>query len=136
MLLWRGYIYPYYFHVFIPYSIVTLHKYSVNEVLKIKIYKQIDVIKDLKIRTGCSPDDISYVINSLGDMVKEKFSDSEDKVEIKLFPGLKVTSKYIPSEQSVSKNLNINSDYSIFMTATFSDDFRKKVRELHNKKYT
>nr|DAP47869.1 MAG TPA: hypothetical protein [Caudoviricetes sp.] len=53
-------------------------------------------------------------------------------VELKLFPGLKVTSKYIPSEQSVSKNLNINSGYSIFMSSVFTDDFRKQVRELHN----
>lgn len=53
-------------------------------------------------------------------------------VELKLFPGLKVTSKYIPSEQSVSKNLNIKSGYSIFMSSVFTDDFRKQVRELHN----
>ena len=41
-------------------------------------------------------------------MVKDKFSDSNNYVEIKLFPGLKVTSRFIPSEQSVSKRLNIN----------------------------
>lgn len=66
-------------------------------------------------------------------MVKDKFSDCNDKVEIKIFPGLKVTSKCIPSDESVSKRLNIKSKCSIFMSAIFTDDFRKKVRELHNK---
>lgn len=65
--------------------------------------------------------------------MKDKFSNCNDNVEIKLFPGLKVTSKYIPSSKSVSKRLKVKSEYSIFMSAIFTDDFRKKVRELHNK---
>lgn len=69
-------------------------------------------------------------------MVKDKFSDKDNFVEIKLFPGLKVTSRFIPSEQSVSKRLNIESNYSVFMSATFTDDFRKKVRESHEKVVT
>lgn len=64
-------------------------------------------------------------------MVKNKFSDSDEYVEIKLFSGLKVTSRYIPSEDSVSKRLNISSKESLFLSATFTDDFRKKVREQH-----
>lgn len=66
-------------------------------------------------------------------MVKDKFSDKNNYVEIKLFPGLKVTSKFIPSEQTVSKNLNINTEESLFLSASFSDDFRKKIRRQHNK---
>lgn len=65
-------------------------------------------------------------------MVKEKFSDSNNFVEINIFPGLKVTSRFIPTEQSVSKRLNIKSKESLFLSASFSDDFRKKIRELHN----
>ena len=64
-------------------------------------------------------------------MVKDKFSDSDDCVEIKLFPGLKVTSRFIPSEQTVSKRLNIDSEESLFLTASFTDDFRKKIRKQH-----
>ena len=41
-------------------------------------------------------------------MVKDKFSDSNNYVEIKLFPGLKVTSRFIPFEQTVSKRINID----------------------------
>lgn len=84
-------------------------------------------------KTGYSTNVISDVLNALGNTVKDKFSDYNNNVEIKIFPGLKVTSKYIPSDKSVSKRLNINSKYSIFMSAIFTDDFRKKVRELHNK---
>ena len=64
-------------------------------------------------------------------MVKDKFSDRDDYVEIKLFPGLKVTSRFMPSEQTVSKRLNINSEESLFLSASFTDDFRKKIREQH-----
>ena len=82
-------------------------------------------------KTGCSCGDILRILNSLGDVVKEKFSGADNFVEIKLFPGLKVSSKYIPSEQSVSSRLNIQSGYSIFMSAAFTDDFRKKVKAMH-----
>ncbi len=61
-------------------------------------------------------------------MVKEKFSDVENFIEIKIFPGLKITSKCIPLEQTVAKRLNINQDYSVFMSAVFTDYFRKQVK--------
>lgn len=71
------------------------------------------------------------ILNSLGNVVKDKFSDSDDYVEIKLFPGLKVTSKYIPPEQSKS-NLDIsNVDFVLSLNASFSDRFRNEVRNLH-----
>ena len=97
-----------------------------------KYYNQNEIVKEINLKTGCSLTDIYKITNALGDVVKDKFSDKDNYVELKLFPGLKVTSRYIPSEQSVSKRLNINSNYSIFMSAVFTDDFRKKVRELHN----
>lgn len=97
-----------------------------------KYYNQKEVEKEICQKTGCSLNDIHKITNALGEVVKDKFSDTDSFVELKLFPGLKVTSKYIPSEQSVSKNLNINSNYSIFMSSVFTDDFRKQVRELHN----
>lgn len=67
-------------------------------------------------------------------MVKDKFSDSNNYVEIKLFPGLKVTSRYIPPEQSKSNLCNKirKLDYVLNLSSNFTDDFRKKVRELHN----
>ena len=81
--------------------------------------------------TGCSIDEIAKVLNSLGNVVKDKFSDSDDYVEIKLFPGLKVTSRYIQPEQSKS-NLDIsNLDFILSLNAAFSDRFRKEIREKH-----
>lgn len=97
-----------------------------------KYYNQNEIVKEINLKTGCSLTDIYKITNALGDVVKDKFSDKDNYVELKLFPGLKVTSRYIPSEQSVSKRLSISSNYSIFMSAVFTDDFRKKVRELHN----
>lgn len=97
-----------------------------------KYYNQNEIVKEINLKTGCSLTDIYKITNALGDVVKDKFSDKDNYVELKLFPGLKVTSRYIPSEQSVSKRLNVSSNYSIFMSAVFTDDFRKKVRELHN----
>ena len=94
-------------------------------------YNQKNIIDEIHKDTGCSIYEISKVLNSLGNVVKDKFSDSDDYVEIKIFPGLKVTSKYIPSEQTVSKRLNIDSEESLFLSAYFTDDFRKKVRQQH-----
>ena len=65
-------------------------------------------------------------------MVKDKFSDSDDYVEIKLFPGLKVTSRYIPPEQFTS-NLGIsNMDSVLMLNAEFSKTFKNKIKEQHN----
>ena len=94
-------------------------------------YNQKNVIDEIHKDTGCSIYEISKILNSLGNMVKDKFSDSNNYVEIKLFPGLKVTSRFIPSEQTVSKRLNIDSEESLFLTASFTDDFRKKIRKQH-----
>ncbi len=84
--------------------------------------------------TGFSNNDIIKILSSLGDVVKDKFSDQNKFVEIKLFPGLKVSSKYLSPEQSKSNlTSNItNVDYVLNLSSTFTDDFRKKVRELHN----
>ena len=67
----------------------------------------------------------------MGDVVKDKFSDSDESVELKIFPGFRISSKILPKEQSKS-NLNINSDYVLSMSATFTDNFRRQIRNLHN----
>ena len=89
------------------------------------------MINEIHNRTGCSTNDVSRILNSLGDVVKDKFSDKDDYVEIKLFSGLKVTSRYILPEQSKS-NLDISKlDFILSLNATFSDYFRQEVRALH-----
>lgn len=61
----------------------------------------------------------------------DKFSDNDDYVEIKLFPGLKISSQYILPEQSKS-NLDIsNLNFILRLNAIFSDHFRKNIRILH-----
>ena len=90
------------------------------------------MINEIHNRTGCSTNDVSRILNSLGDVVKDKFSDKDDYVEIKLFSGLKVTSRYIPPEQPKS-NLDISKlDFILSLNATFSDYFRKEIRTLHS----
>ena len=72
------------------------------------------------------------MLNSLGDVVSDKFSDG-NFIELKLFPGLKVSSKYLTPEQSKS-NLNLQTtEFILSLSSVFTDDFRRKVRELHNK---
>lgn len=62
----------------------------------------------------------------------DKFSDKDDYVEIKLFPGLKISSQYILPEQSKS-NLDIsNLNFILRLNAIFSDRFKKNVRILHD----
>ena len=64
-------------------------------------------------------------------MVKDKFSDKDKYVEIKLFPGLKVTSRYIPPEQFTS-NLGISNMNSILiLNAEFSNRFKNEIKEKH-----
>ncbi len=96
-----------------------------------KVYTQNEIMKEIHFKTGCPLTDISKTINALGEVVKDKFSNKDNYVELRLFPGLKVTSKCVPTEQSVSKRINASSDYSIFMSAIFTDDFRKKVRAMY-----
>ena len=96
-----------------------------------KYYNQNEIVKEINLKTGCSLTDIYKITNALGDVVKDKFSDKDNYVELKLFPGLKVTSRYIPPEQSKS-NLDIsNLDFILSLNATFSDRFRKEIREKH-----
>lgn len=83
--------------------------------------------------TGCSVRDVSNILNSLRNVVKDKFSDSENNVEIKIFPGLKVTSRRIPSEQS---NLNLCSDgtitskYLLYLNGEFSNRFKNEIKDV------
>ena len=67
-------------------------------------------------------------------MVKDKFSDKDKYVEIKLFPGLKVTSRYIPLEQSslnLCNNGTITSDYLLYLDGEFSNRFKNEIKEKH-----
>lgn len=120
----------------LPYSIVKFYScyYSKGGITiqqEKKYYNQNDIANEIRDRIDCSSIDVLRVLNSLGDVVKDKFGDSDDYVELKIFPGLKVTSRYIPPEQSKS-NLNLKSNSILSITSVFTDDFRKKIRELHN----
>ena len=67
-------------------------------------------------------------------MVEDKFSDKDKYVEIKLFPGLKVTSRYIPLEQSslnLCNNGMITSDYLLYLDGEFSNRFKNEIKEKH-----
>lgn len=84
-------------------------------------------------RINYSTTDVLRVLNSLGDVVMDKFSDGNNFIEIKLFPGLKVASKYLSPDRSKS-NLDLqNTEYVLSLSSTFTDDFRKKIRQLHKK---
>lgn len=97
-------------------------------------YNQKYVIDKIHEDTGCSIRDISNILHSLRQVVIDKFSDKEPYVEIKLFPGLKVTSRYIPAKQSklnLCSNGAITSDYLLYLDGEFSHRFKNEVKEHH-----
>lgn len=79
--------------------------------------------------------DINNVLNSLRDIVQDKFSDMDNNVEIKIFPGLKVSSRYIPLEHSNCNLRNINtnkSGYMLYLNGEFSNRFKNEIKIKHN----
>lgn len=95
-------------------------------------YNQKCVITEIHKQTGYSVNDIARILHALENVVKEKCSDSDEYVEIKLFSGLKVTAKYILPEHSKS-NLDISGlDFILSLNASFSDHFKKDIRYLHS----
>ena len=97
-------------------------------------YNQKYVIDEIHKDTGCSIRDINNILSSLRNVVKDKFSDKDKYVEIKLFPGLKVTSRYIPLEQSslnLCHNGMITSDYLLYLDGEFSNRFKNEIKEKH-----
>ena len=100
-----------------------------------KYYNQEYVINKIHKETGCSIRDIKNILSTLRNVVKDKFSDLDEYVEIKLFPGLKVTSRYIPFEQSNLKPCNSNkikSNYSLYLNGEFGDRFKDEIKEKHD----
>ena len=93
---------------------------------KTKYYNLNDIVYDIHWHTGCSMNDISKVIHSLTDVVKDKLSEPEDKVEIRVFNGLKISSEQIPSRRK--------GEVSLLLNSSFSDSFAREVRQLYKDK--
>ena len=66
--------------------------------------------------------------------MKDKISDECDYVELKIFPGLIVTSKYIPYEQSKSNLVLDGSDLVLSLSVKFTDYFKRQIKKLHKDK--
>lgn len=84
--------------------------------------------------TGYPISEINQVLYSLGDLVKNKVGNEEKIIEMKIFPGLKITSRYLSPSESKSNLPNQNVSYILNITCNFTDDFKKKIRNIHNKK--
>ena len=68
-------------------------------------------------------------------VIQEKLGAKEGIVELKPFSGLKLCSKTIPAKNFRSNLHNqgyINSDYIIQLSAEFTNNFKRKLRKLHN----
>lgn len=110
--------------------------FIIQEEKEIIYYNQKYVIDEIHKNTGCSIRDINCILDSLRNVVKDKFSDLNKNVEIKLFPGLKVTSRYIQLEQSnlnLCNNGTITSDYLLYLNGEFSNRFKNEIKETHNR---
>lgn len=89
------------------------------------------IISEIHKKTGFPSHDISVILNALGNVVKEMLGHGSHGVEIKPFPGLKLSSCYLTPEQSKS-NLDLKrADFVLRLDASFSDYFRKEIRRLH-----
>lgn len=85
-------------------------------------------------RTGYNYNDIIKILNSLGEVVKNKIGNSNGFTEIKLFPGLKIISEFLPEEQ-YNSNLGIVNISSILkLKAEFSKNFKRDIKEIHKSK--
>lgn len=113
-----------------------LHRKGGRAIERMKYYSQKDIITIISHDTGYSIRDVTKILGSLCNVIKNKFSDQEPLIEIKLFPGLKITARYIPLDQSKS-NLSdyIKSDDTLFLSAKFSRRFKDSIKELHKKSH-
>ena len=96
-----------------------------------KYYNQKDVIEEIHNDTGCSIRNVTNVLTSLRNVVKDKLGDLDAEVEVKLFPGLSVTSKRIPLEQTKHKSVNENvadSTYLLSVRGKISDRFKREIK--------
>lgn len=78
--------------------------------------------------------DIKNVLNSLRNVVLDKFSDADDYVKIKIFPGLAISSKFVSSDESnlnICKNEKFTSDFILYMSSEFSSRFRNEIKSNH-----
>lgn len=101
---------------------------------KKKYYNQQYVIGEIHNATGCSIRDISRILNALRTVVKDRLGDREYNSEIKIFPGLKVTSRYISAEQSdlnLCRNGAIQTDYLLYLNGEFSNRFKREIKQAH-----
>lgn len=102
---------------------------------KKKYYNQQYVIDEIHNATGCSIREINCILNSLRNVVREKLSDRDNNSEIKIFPGLKVSSRYIPAEQSnlnLCNNGTIKTDYLLYLNGEFSNRFKREIKQAHD----
>ena len=98
-------------------------------------YNETHLIDQRHQDTGCSMRDIRNILNSLHDVVRDRLGDVDNHVEIKLFPGLKIISRYIPVKQSslnLCKNGIIQSDYLLYLDGKFSNRFKNEIKKLHD----
>lgn len=94
-------------------------------------YTQKDIVSEIHRRTKIPSNEITAVLNSLGDVVKQTLCVTKRGAEIRIFPGLKITAEYLSPAQSKS-NLTLSQlDFVLRLHAGFSDYFRKEVRNLH-----
>lgn len=99
-----------------------------------KFLNQNDIAEKIHCKTSYATEDIQNILNSFKDVLLEELS-QEENVMLKPFSGFQINAKYVSTDQSVAKHLGIKSNSSLFLSAKFTDNFRKKIRKFHNWKY-
>lgn len=98
-----------------------------------KYYNKEDIADEVCNKTNLAKSDVLKIINSLGEVVKEKCANEYDLVEIKLFNGFKISSNFVNIDDSRLKSLKkyVSTNDVLQLKACFNDRFKKDVRFLH-----
>lgn len=82
-----------------------------------------------------SESDIKTILNGLHDVVRDKCSDENNRIKIKIFPGLSITSEFIPiNEFNENLRKNIKSDNVLRMSANITAEFKKSIKHRYYSK--
>lgn len=88
------------------------------------------MISEIKSETGFSYYQIERVLDALEESINERFVESEDNIEIKLFPGVSLIMDDMPARCSNLYNSGSISDGNIIQFGVkYTDKFRRKIRK-------
>lgn len=82
--------------------------------------------------SGYSRDDVSQMLDSLGNVIKDKLSDDYDEIHMSIKPGLCIDANYITVEDNQKYKTDL--DYILKIKCSLSKRTKMDIKHLHNLK--